>query len=210
MSTLFFVYTVLLLLLCVFAASTSLSAFFVSHRKVFAAGVAFFAIYVCEQALIFLDEYTLTKPTIDLSILDLPMTHPWLKLVLSVMLVCAAWYFVLDLVEKYSKRNFFVPVVIVVVAQVAALLVPDDNLSQWLFYGARELFLIWCVAVIVFTYIRTDDATLKQYLHRFKLVFCAQRSGNMHLCGGHGTYSAQVLFRVRHAIHLLSLRAEHR
>ena len=73
MNEIWFCYTMLFILMCLFSASMSLSAYFVSHRTTYLGIMAFFIAFCLETSLIFLDEYSYLKPdTLSIRFLEPP------------------------------------------------------------------------------------------------------------------------------------------
>ena len=72
MNEIWFCYTMLFILMCLFSASMSLSAYFVSHRTTYLGIMAFFIAFYLETSLIFLDEYSYLKPDTLAEIVTFP------------------------------------------------------------------------------------------------------------------------------------------
>ena len=85
MNEIWFCYTMLFILMCLFSASMSLSAYFVSHRTTYLGIMAFFIAFCLETSLIFLDEYSYLKPDTLAEIVTFPFLHPWIKLAFSTL-----------------------------------------------------------------------------------------------------------------------------
>ena len=87
MNEIWFCYTMLFILMCLFSASMSLSAYFVSHRTTYLGIMAFFIAFCLETSLIFLDEYSYLKPDTLAEIVTFPFLHPWIKLAFSTLFI---------------------------------------------------------------------------------------------------------------------------
>lgn len=174
MSELWFCYTMVFILMCLFSASMSLSAYFVSHRSVYLGIMTFFIVFCLETSLIFLDEYSTLKPDTIAGVLTFPFLHPWIKLALSELFIASVWWVVLEFAEQRTGRRIAVPVILCGLAQLAAILfAPDSRMSQWLFYGARDLCVWAAFGYGYWTYrYRADDA-LRRHLARLRKPFVA-------------------------------------
>ena len=172
MNEIWFCYTMLFILMCLFSASMSLSAYFVSHRSTYIGIMAFFLAYCLETSLIFLDEYSLLKPDTLAEIVTFPFIHPWEKLAISMALVGSVWWVVLEYVERFSWRRLALPCGVCLLIQVAAILfAPDSRLSQWVFYETR-VACVWAALLYGFwVYRTTSDDSLKRHLARLKKPF---------------------------------------
>ena len=100
MNEIWFCYTMLFILMCLFSASMSLSAYFVSHRTTYLGIMAFFIAFCLETSLIFLDEYSYLKPDTLAEIVTFPFLHPWIKLAFSTLFIMSVWWVVLEYVER--------------------------------------------------------------------------------------------------------------
>ena len=172
MNEIWFCYTMLFILMCLFSASMSLSAYFVSHRSSYLGIMAFFIAYCLETSLIFLDEYSLIKPDTIAEIVTFPFLHPWFKLVISLALVVSVWWVVLEYLERRTWLRIAIPCGICALVQIAAILfAPDSRLSQWVFYETR-IACIWAALLYGYAvYRRTDDDSLKRHLARLRKPF---------------------------------------
>ena len=140
MNEIWFCYTMLFILMCLFSASMSLSAYFVSHRTTYLGIMAFFIAFCLETSLIFLDEYSYLKPDTLAEIVTFPFLHPWIKLAFSTLFIMSVWWVVLEYVERRTWLRIAVPCGACVLVQAAVVVaVPDSRLSQWIFYGVQPL-----------------------------------------------------------------------
>ena len=172
MNEVWFCYTMLFILMCLFSASMSLSAYFVSHRSTYLGVMAFFIAFCLETSLIFLDEYSYLKPETLAEIVTFPFLHPQIKLAFSTLFIVSVWWVILEYVERRTWPRIAVPCAACVIVQAAAvLLVPDTRLSQWIFYGARDLCVAAALAYGLWTYRHTADETLRQHLARMRKPF---------------------------------------
>lgn len=174
MNEIWFCYTMLFILMCLFSASMSLSAYFVSHRSTYIGIMAFFIAFCLETSLIFLDEYSYLKPATAAGVLTFPFLHAWIKLAFSTVFIISVWWVVLEFVERRSWKRIIVPCAICVAIQTACVLfVRDTRLCQWIFYGARDLCVLAALGYGYWTYrMRADDA-LRRHLTRLKKPFFA-------------------------------------
>jgi len=153
-----FCYTMLFILMCLFSASMSLSAYFVSHRTTYLGIMAFFIAFCLETSLIFLDEYSCLKPDTLAEIVTFPFLHPWIKLAFSTLFIMSVWWVVLEYVERRTWLRIAVPCGACVLVQAAVVVaVQDSRLSQWIFYGVRDLCVASALGYGFWTYRRGAD-----------------------------------------------------
>lgn len=172
MNEIWFCYTMLFILLCLFSASMSLSAYFVSHRTTYLGIMAFFIAFCLETSLIFLDEYSYLKPDTIAEIVTFPFMHPWIKLAFSTLFIMSVWWVVLEYVERRTWRRLAIPCAACVLAQaIVVATVQDSRLSQWIFYGMRDLCVAGALAYAFWIYRHTTDETLRQHLTRMRKPF---------------------------------------
>ena len=174
MNEIWFCYTMLFILMCLFSASMSLSAYFVSHRTTYLGIMAFFIAFCLETSLIFLDEYSYLKPDTLAEIVTFPFLHPWIKLAFSTLFIMCVWWVVLEYVERRTWLRIAVPCGACVLVQAAVVVaVQDSRLSQWIFYGVRDLCVASALGYGFWTYRRGADETLRQHLLRMRKPFIA-------------------------------------
>lgn len=173
MKELIFFYGIFFILACMLAVCVCVCAFLVSHRRVHLASASFFFFDLFESALVMLDEYLGEKTLIDFSARVFPMTHMHIKLVLSIGLIASFWFVILYVTDQKVSKRSIVPIVVFAFAQAFSLLVPGDNLRQFIFYGLRSVFMLGSLGFVAFTYVRTKDEGLKSYLCHFKKMTIA-------------------------------------
>ncbi len=174
MNEIWFCYTMLFILMCLFSASMSLSAYFASHRTTYLGIMAFFIAFCLETSLIFLDEYSYLKPDTLAEIVTFPFLHPWIKLAFSTLFIMSVWWVVLEYVERRTWLRIAVPCGACVLVQAAVVVaVQDSRLSQWIFYGVRDLCVASALGYGFWTYRRGADETLRQHLLRMRKPFIA-------------------------------------
>lgn len=174
MNEVWFCYTMLFILMCLFSASMSLSAYFVSHRTTYLGVMAFFIAFCLETSLIFLDEYSYLKPETLAEIVTFPFLHPWIKLAFSTLFIVSVWWVVLEYVERRSWPRIAVPCCACVLVQaVVVMTVQDSRLSQWIFYGTRDLCVAAALAYGFWSYRRGADEALRRHLLRMRKPFLA-------------------------------------
>ncbi|WP_080802375.1 helix-turn-helix transcriptional regulator [Arabiibacter massiliensis] len=174
MSEIWFCYTMLFILMCLFSASQALSAYFVSRRGFYLGVMAFFLAFCLDTSLIFLDEYSYLKPATAEGVLTFPFLHPWIKLAFSLLFIGSVWWLVLEIVERRTWRRIIVPCAVCGVVQAAAVLfVPDTRLSQWLFYSVRDLCVLASLGYALWAYRRHADDALRRHLGRYRRAYLA-------------------------------------
>ena len=135
---------------------------------------AFFIAFCLETSLIFLDEYSYLKPDTLAEIVTFPFLHPWIKLAFSTLFIMSVWWVVLEYVERRTWLRIAVPCGACVLVQAAVVVaVQDSRLSQWIFYGVRDLCVASALGYGFWTYRRGADETLRQHLLRMRKPFIA-------------------------------------
>ncbi len=175
MGTAFFIYDLLIILLCTVAMSLAVCAYFVCHRRSLLSVATFFVAYVLEVSLIFQDEYTGAKPDVSVEVMDFPMTHPWIKLVVSVVLVGSALCYVLQVSRRLTTRRLALSVGSLAAVSCCVLLFsPSDNARQLLFYDIRQLYVI-AACVLLLHDMRSSEggSSPLAHLHRPKRLVWA-------------------------------------
>ena len=169
--TLLFVYGIVFVLVCMLTTSVSVCSYLVSHRRLYVSLSSFFFFDMLESALVFLDEYLGNKNAIDFVMLDFPMTHSLLKLLLSCGVIASAWSFVLCVTDRFEERVFSVPVAIFAVGEALSLLIPNNNLEQLSFYALRSLAMLAALGFIGWVAMHGQEKGLVSYLHTLRRVF---------------------------------------
>lgn len=141
MTTLWFLYTVLLFAAALVSCSLSLAVWMAARRRDCLAAAAGFFIYAMEIALIFFDEYARAKFVYPDSFEE-PLTHPFESAALSVLFCAALWVWMLmRLRVPLTRMRVIAP--IAVYAVVAFVLVPkaemSSTLQQWAYWITRDL-----------------------------------------------------------------------
>lgn len=174
MQTAFYLYTVLVLLVCVCAGTMSLAAYLICRKRSHLYVMAFFLFYFLDLVLIFQREYLGSGVPAEV----LPyyaIDAPYLKLVLAAAALESLWLVACERLDKKSVALRVVPVVVYVIAEMATIVfMPEGPLRQWVYYDMRQVFLAWVVAYWLVTFRRLKGTDERSYLKRFlPLMVCA-------------------------------------
>lgn len=171
MDVVFYIYTILILLICVLAGTSSLSAYLVSHRRIFVFALAAFMFYFIDLSLIFQDEFLVQNLTFNTNNFYL-IEHPFLKMFLSVGCLESFWLVILSFLGVRRRALVIIPpLVYLALCCLVIFLMPEGKVSQFCFYTTRQLFLYWIVIFIAVHYHRGNDLE-RLRLRRHLLIYC--------------------------------------
>lgn len=168
MNTIFFFYTLALLLVCIATAMLGLSAWASTRRRLFLYASGVFACYAIETTEIFFFEYISQNkpfPLTDYYEINTPLVRTAVACALQGFI----WLMALTMLDKHSKRMFFWPVATFAIANVVVLTaMPSGPWQQWVYYTLRQIFLVGVLLYGVRTYRTSTSDELKARLIRFK------------------------------------------
>ena len=167
----FYLYTIVVMLVCVASGSVSLSAYFVSRRRSFLFAAAMLLFYFLDLALIFQYEYL--GQNVEYSINQFyTINHPQLKILLALGTLEPMWLILCDFVNERRRTWSLVPALaFIAVSEIVVLCLPVDEFRQWLFYTLRQVFLLWCLAFGVYRYCTARNEVEKARLRRQEPLF---------------------------------------
>lgn len=167
----FYLYTIVVMLVCVASGSVSLSAYFVSRRRSFLFAAAMLLFYFLDLALIFQYEYL--GQNVEYSINQFyTINHPQLKILLALGTLEPMWLILCDFVNERRRTWRLVPALaLIAVSEIVVLCLPVDEFRQWLFYTLRQVFLLWCLAFGVYRYCTARNEVEKARLRRQEPLF---------------------------------------
>lgn len=171
MEVAFYLYTILMLLLCAAAATISLAGYLVCRRSSFLFVMAFFLCYFLDLALIFQYEYLnpaqYFSPALYYSI-DMPL----LKIALSAGALEALWLVICSELDLRKAAVRFAPIAVYIAATALVVYAMSESaLRQWLFYESRQIFLLVIALVAVWYYRHRADEIERMRLRRFRWLF---------------------------------------
>ncbi|MEG2531465.1 MAG: LuxR C-terminal-related transcriptional regulator [Gordonibacter sp.] len=173
MEIVFYVYTILVMLVCIAASTITISAYLISRNRAHLFAVFFFLFYFFDLALIFQSEYLNHGTLIPLN-LYYEIDQPMLKTIFAVGILESIWLIVCDHLNKESIALKIGPaMVFVVVSFLVVALMPEGDWRQWCFYSLREAFFIWCLGYSFIQYKHTKNAVEHARLRRYKPLFLA-------------------------------------
>jgi len=167
-STFFFVYTVVIILVCFSAAVLALSAYVVSHRKRLILQAIFFGAYTFEEISIFYEEWLFQNQPVD------PGTYyeifnPVIRILLGAAVLASLWIMLLRILDVSDKRVRWVPpCVFVVLCAVVVLLMPYGRVRQWCFYTLRQLFILFALSFAVYMWKTSKDEAYRARLYKLR------------------------------------------
>lgn len=178
MNSLFFFYTLAILIVCIVSSVLSAAAYASSRRRVFIYSGIAFTCYAIEIVEIFFFEYisqNIAFPAEAYYNIDTPIT----RTIVATVLNASLWAVCLDILDRHSKKLFFTPVIVFFAANILVIaLAPEGEWQQWVYYTLRQAFSFFAYAYGVFCYVRSHDEQYRTRLIRFKvpLIICAALS----------------------------------
>lgn len=166
METAFYLYTIVVMLASVAAGSVSLSAYFVSRRRVFLYAAVMLLFYFLDLALIFQYEYL--GQNMEYSIAQFyTIDHPQLKMLLALGTLEPMWLILCDFMNERRRVWRVVPALVFIAASEAVICcLPVSDFRQWLFYTLRQTFLLWCIGYAIFRYCTAKSDVEKVRMRR--------------------------------------------
>lgn len=180
METMFYLYTILIMVVCVAAGAVCLSAYFVSRRRSYLYAASLFLFYFLDMALIFQYEYlgqNLAYSFESFYGIDRPVT----RTLLAAGALQSLWLVVCDFENENRCGVVWGPIAVFLMgcAMVVGFL-PEEPFRQWLYFTLRQLFLLWTLGYVVFRYCTCKSEIEKARMRRqeplliaaFVLVVC--------------------------------------
>lgn len=167
METAFYVYTIVVMLVSVVAGAMALAAYFVSRKRVHAYAVAFFFAYFVDLALVFQNEYLNQNIVYEMDSFY-QIDAPIFKVLFSALSLGALWLVVCDSFDVKNIAVMLAPVLVYVVsAFLVVVLGETGRLTQFLFYGLRQVFLLWIGGYAAWRYFKVDSDVERMRLKRY-------------------------------------------
>lgn len=168
MDSIFFFYTLGLLVVCVLASAISIATYLSSRRRIYLYACGVFALYGVEIAEIFFYEFTSQNLPFE-PLLYYEISMPVVRTLIVAALNACLWAIVFDALDCRSKRLFAVPIGCFVLSNAVILLAfPEGQIQQWLYYTSRQVFLFFVYGYCLFAYYRSTDKAYRLRLDRFK------------------------------------------
>ncbi len=167
MNSLFFFYTIAMLVLCVVTAVFSFAAWASTRRRLFFFSSGAFVCYAVELTEIFFHEYISQNQPFPMD-QYYAISMPVLRTVVSIILNAFVWMLILHVLDKHSKRLFAWPVIALTVANLVVIfLMPETPIRQWLYYTLRQVFSFGTLAYAIRSYRHEATPELKAQLAKF-------------------------------------------
>ncbi len=175
MEAFFFIFSMLLVLACMLAASVSLCAFLVTHSKPYVAWVGVFVAYLLEFGVAIYEEYLPIERFGDEGIVGPgAVENLGLKLVVSAAIVFCAWYLACRECGWDWHRRLVVPPALVVLVQ---LLATASNVSfdtgNAAFYLVRDVAIITCLGTMLVVGACSEHVRIREGIARQRSALAA-------------------------------------
>ena len=170
MNTVFFFYTLSILIVCIVSVVLSAAAYASSRRRVFIySGIAFLC-YALEIIEIFFFEYisqNIAFPAAEYYAINSPVT----RTAVATILQASIWAVALTFLDKHSKQLFIIPVIAFsVVSALTLICIPEGAWQQWAYYTARQAFSFYVYGYCLWSYIHSTDEQYRTRLYKVKTV----------------------------------------
>ena len=164
----FFIYTMALLVISGAAGSVCISAYFVSHRRLFILAAALFFFYLFDVALIFQSEFLSQNLTFDTANFYSVDNAAWRTIMGAGFLACM-WLIVCDYVGETRPLVQVGPIIAFVLASIACLVfIPEGPWRQFWYYSMRQIFMMLLALYLLIRYARTKDPIERTRLIKHK------------------------------------------
>lgn len=135
--------TLLVLLISIMTASTCLSAYLVSRKKLMLCACVGFIFYFFDTALIFQDEYIQLVTEGQLGSIYM-IIRSLFNVATGGGFLLALWAAALEYLGEDNRELTIIPLILFVVACVIALFItPTSSIQRFAFYTIRQVFLLW-------------------------------------------------------------------
>lgn len=159
----FFIYTLILLFICIVTASICSAAYAVSRRKRYIPQALFFIFYFIELSSIFGAEWLVQNISHIGPHNYYAVDNPIFRTLIGAATLFCFWYVILDIVDVHARHVIVVPTLVFIVCCALILnFMPYGAARQWLFYTARQVSLAACLMYAHHAYKRKDDAIMQQ------------------------------------------------
>ena len=167
-SSIFFFYTLGILIVFIVTAVLSIAAWASSGRKLFIYASGAFICYTVEIIEIFFNEHisqNLTFTVYEYYAVSMPI----LRTLIATLSQAFIWATVLRALDKHSQKLFVIPPTVFLAAEALILtLMPAGRFMQFAYYTTRQVFLFFVLGYIVYHYVTTKDENQRMRLGRYK------------------------------------------
>lgn len=167
-SSIFFFYTLGILIVFIVTAVLSIAAWASSGRKLFIYASGAFICYTVEIIEIFFNEHisqNLTFTVYEYYAVSMPI----LRTLIATLSQAFIWATVLRALDKHSQKLLVIPPTVFLAAEALILtLMPAGRFMQFAYYTTRQVFLFFVLGYIVYHYATTKDENQRMRLGRYK------------------------------------------
>lgn len=175
MNSIFFFYTLAILVVCLATAAFSISAWASTRRRIYVWLFGAFACYAVETIEIFFYEHLRQNEPFPIGEYY-QINYPIIRTLVAAALLLFLWFALLDTLDKHSKKLALAPGIAFVVADAVILLaLPEGSWRQWAYYTTRQLFLVYIGAYCIYCYHTSSDERYRTRLYKLHvpLIICA-------------------------------------
>lgn len=169
-NTLIFCYSMFAIILTSVAIGPILLVYLKAKRKRYAYFAGLLCLFLCD--LIFLHYtdffYNLAPILIPETFLSLPLY----KALSFAMILYLHLAIVFDAFQKKIHKKYLAFIALFVVFELVCAYLPESNLTIWLFYGSREIFMLAVCATFYISYVRLPSGDpIKEYTKKYLSLF---------------------------------------
>lgn len=172
LSTLVFVYTIVVLCVCLSNTAVSVSAYAVTRRRKYVPQGLFFLAYFIELTDLFGNEWLLQNVGTVNYENYYAIDEPAFRIVVGAVILACLWLIVLDIIDVRDAKVVVVPTVAIIASQTLIVaLMPYGPLRQWLFYTMRQVSMIACLCYAYYKYRSNKDEVFRQRMVKRRRLF---------------------------------------
>lgn len=169
MNSLLFVFSLLLIIFCSMCFSISLLVYMKNKKKMNLYLLVLILVYLAD--LIFLHYNDFFEVSKAFEIPNTFISYPVLKIFIFSLMLIIYLLVILEIYKKKTKLKYFVFLILFAGLEIVFNTMQETNLTLWLFYTTRQVFVFGMIAIFYILYFKEKDEKIKNTAKKFTTLF---------------------------------------
>ena len=169
MNSLLFVFSLLLIIFCSMCLAISLLVYLKSQKKMNFYLLILLLLYLADLLFLHYKDFFEASKTFEIP--NTFISYPVLKIFVFSCILIMYFLMILKIFEKKPKPKYFLFLVLFIGFEVLFNSMEETNLTIWLFYTTRQVFVFSLIALFYILYIVEKDKKIKENAKQYATMF---------------------------------------
>lgn len=178
-NTILFIFSIVIIIIPMLTFCASLLVYLKTSKSIFKYFSLLSFMYVIDLGFLhYIDFYNSYNTVLP----DTFISFAPFKIILFSSILLTNVMIILTIFDKKPKLKYFIFVIVFIIMEIVFKVLPESNLTVWLFYTTRQIFSVGLCIFFYYEYLRCHDLKIKEYATKFTWIIALFILMNFIIC----------------------------